>query len=214
MLPSLRALVTIALSAALAGCVTVNSTTTVFHNITKPETFSIRPTAPISESLEAKSYADLIAQKLIENGWSKSDKAATDVQFAYSIDNGHQEIDSVPVFGQTGGGTTYSSGTVYGGGGFGTYSGTSYTPPTFGIVGASTYSYSVYTRKLMVWIDEKSTKKRIYEATVVSRGSSSSFNVVARCMIDALFKDFPGKSGQTTKISADGNKCVVNETKS
>lgn len=211
MLPCLRALAVIALSGALAGCITVKNKVTVFHTITKPETFTIRPAEPFAESLEANAYADLIAQKLIEKGWAKSNKAATEIQFAYGIDNGHQETSSSPIFGQTGGGTTYSSGTVYSGGSVGTYSGTSYKPPTFGIVGVSTRSYSMYTRKLVVWIDEKATKKRIYEATVVSSGESESFNIVARCMIDALFKEFPGESGRTSSVTIHDNKCLADE---
>jgi hypothetical protein len=39
--------------------------------------------------------------------------------------------------------------------------------------------------------------KKIYEAKVLSRGSSAQLSKVMPSMIKALFEDFPGKSGST-----------------
>lgn len=173
MLLSLRALVPVVMCLALTGCLTITHKVTVFHNITKPETFSIRPARALAGNLEASAYGDLIAQKLIEKGWSKSDKAAVDVQFDYGLGSGEN----------------------------------------FGAIGTANYHHWVYTRKLTVWIDEKATKKRIYEATAVNGGVSSHFDPVARCLINALFKDFPGKSGQTSIVNVSAGNCYIDESK-
>jgi hypothetical protein len=48
-------------------------------------------------------------------------------------------------------------------------------------------------------LKEGKVKKR-YEAKVVGIGSSSQLTVVVPAMINALFQDFPGKSGSTRSV--------------
>jgi hypothetical protein len=113
----------------------------------------------------------------------------------------------MPIYGQTGGGTSYSSGTVTSGyGGYASYSGTTYTAPTFGQVGSVPYSQKMYGRNLDLSIidDRRSSKNnvvKVYEGRVASSGSSADIAVVLPTMIEALFKDFPGQSGKTKKLS-------------
>ncbi|WP_026793227.1 DUF4136 domain-containing protein [Pleomorphomonas oryzae] len=172
MLLSLRALVPVVMCLALTGCLTVTHKVTVFHNVTKPETFSIRPAPSVAGNPEANAYGDLIAQKLIEKGWSKSDKPAVDVQFDYGLDDSQN----------------------------------------FGAIGTANYHHWVYTRKLTVRIDEKATKKRIYEGTSRNGGVSSRFDPVVHCLVNALFKDFPGESGQTNIVNVSSG-CYDDKSK-
>ncbi len=158
---SLRGLVTLMVSLALAGCMTVTHKVTVVHNVTKPETFSIRPAPSVAGNPEANAYGDLIAQKLTEKGWSKSDKPAADVQFDYGFDRSQH----------------------------------------FGRPGTANYHSWLYTKKLRVWIDEKATKTRIYDGTALNGGPSSHFDPAIRCLVNALFKDFPGESGPTNIVN-------------
>ena len=121
-------------------------------------------------------------------------------------------VGSTPIYGQTGGGTTYQSGTgsAYGSGGYayGSYSGTSYTMPTFGVVGSRTYSYNVttYTRNLAMDIvirESLNTKtpKKVYEARVISKGSCGQIAQVMDEILEALFQEFPGESGRARTIT-------------
>src|SRR5690606_15585976 len=102
-------------------CQTVNSNVTAFHSITpgEAESFTVRPDNSQAGSLEASSYSRLIADRLEQAGWASASSGDVLVTFAYGIDNGRTELGSVPIYGQTGGGTTYTTGSVYGSGGFG-----------------------------------------------------------------------------------------------
>ena len=111
---------------------------------------------------------------------------------------------STPIYGQTGGGTTYTSGTVstYSGG-YGSYSGTSYTMPTYGVVGSSTSSVqsTVYKRQLAIDIVEASSvdadnPSKVYEGRLNSAGSCGAMTEVMDELIEALFIKFPNDSGR------------------
>ena len=66
-------------------------------------------------------------------------------------------------------------------------------------------SYTVRTRRLSIDIvDAKASTdnvvKKIYEARVVSTGTSGVIDEVVPYLIEAVFKDFPGVSGTTEKF--------------
>jgi len=194
---------------ALAGCQTVSSNATAFHSITPGtvETFTVRAASGHSGSLEANSYAELIGRRLGESGWTSAARGDVIVTFGYGIDGGRTEVSSVPIYGQTGGGTTYTSGSVYSSGGFGSYTGTSYTPTTYGVVGAAPVTQTVYTRTFKVDMHSRQSGQKIYEGTVISTGTNESVSAVAACMIDALFKEFPGPSGQQRTVRVTTSEC-------
>jgi hypothetical protein len=54
-----------------------------------------------------------------------------------------------------------------------------------------------------------SSNKKLYESKVTSAGGSSEFSTVAKCLIDALFADFPGKNAEHRTVSVDGDKCML-----
>ena len=201
----------IGLALGLAACqsVRIRSEVTTFHTLPEQsvKTFRVLPAA--GPPLETASYAGLIAQNLEEHGWTpaKGSPEVT-VQFSYGIDTGQTRVGSMPIFGQTGGGTTFSSGMITGAGGLATYSGTSYTPATFGVVGAAPYSVTMYTRFLSVTMTDTKSGASVFEGTVRSRGRSSNFARVAPCLIRALFKGFPASSGSTQNVSIPLSECA------
>jgi hypothetical protein len=196
-----------------SGCASVKSTTSRFHQLPEignGESFAFLPAQSQEGGLEYQAYCERIKKKLIEYGWVFSDSPSNAdylVFFTYSIDGGETVSGSMPIYGQTGGGTSYSSGTVTSGyGGYASYSGTTYTAPTFGQVGSVPYSQKMYGRNLDLSIidDRRSSKNnvvKVYEGRVASSGSSADIAVVLPTMIEALFKDFPGQSGKTKKLS-------------
>lgn len=202
------AVVTLAL---LSSCTFVETKITAFYI---PEYKSsgtitvVAAEAEVNRSLEFAHYKRQFEQKLAANGYTVV-KNPSEAQYialvAYGIDSGKSSIVSTPIFGPTGGGTTYSSGTVYGSGGSATYSGTGYSMPTFGVVGSATHSATEYTRAIALDIvDAGSLKsgapKKLYEARAKSTGSCSVIAGVFEEMLDAMFKNFPGESGKTRSV--------------
>ena len=186
----------------------VKTKVTTFHELQVPgsgKTFSFVPLDNQKDSLEYKTVANAIKKELSKYGFIYTDDKQTAdifIVFNYAIGDGSTSVGSIPIFGNTGGGTTYSSGSVYGSGGYGSYSGTTYTTPTFGVVGSQAYSRTAYPRTFFIsMIDaNKSTKDNIatvYEARALSKGSSDEVIVVLPSMIAAVFEEFPGTSGET-----------------
>ena len=212
---------TVLVASLLSGCMSlsiVRTTTTTFyvpdHN-KRGSIYVVSVSAETNNSLEFKHYKERIEQKLVVAGYSIA-KDTTEAQFiaivSYGIDTGKTSIVSTPIFGQTGGGTTYSSGTVYGYGSSASYSGTSYTMPTYGMVGTTTGSFQVYTRAIAIDIVEVQRLKtdnfnKIYEIRAKSTGSCSVIAGVFDEMLEAIFKKFPGESGKsiTIEIPVDTN---------
>jgi len=197
----------------------IQSHVTKFHdNFETNKSFVVLPTDKQENNLEYKQIAASVAAQLEQHGLtprpeSKADYAAF---VSYGIDDGKMVTGAVPIMGQTGGGTTYHSGTVNSyGRGFGSYSGTSYTPATFGVVGMVPVSNKQYTRFLRLDIyDLKSSRKdpkKVFEGTVKSEGSTGVFSAVSDCLIQALFQDFPGLNGKTTDITLSGDKCMATQ---
>jgi len=194
-----------------SGCATqVKTSVTSFHQLTLSgdgKTFKFVPNAVQKDSIEYQSYAQRIAQKLIAYGWRPSDntqKADCEVSFNYGIDNGTVVSGSMPVYGQVGGGTAYTSGTVMSGsGGVASYSGTTYSAPVYAQTGTRAYSVTVYNRYLTLEIvsaNAEGKPARLYEGRAVSKGRTSEIAQVLPTMIEALFKRFPGNSGKTDEI--------------
>ncbi len=201
------------------GCARVRSQITVFHQLPTSLTgksVAILGAGDKQDTLEFSAYRHIIEAQFHTNGLLISaDSKVADYQavLSYGVDNGKQinSSDSIPVFGQTGGGTTaYASGTINSNsGGAASYSGTSYTPPTYGITGFNNYTTTstVYGRFLALDMydrsasEEKGKPVQVYQASVRSEGSCSALAVVFGPMAEALFKDFPGTSGQTRKVT-------------
>jgi len=167
--------------------------------------------ANVNNSLEFAAYKNKFERKLSLAGYmigSNPNKTDYIALVAYGIDYGETSIISTPIFGQTGGGSTYSSGTVYGSGSSASYSGSSYTMPTYGIVGSSSHARTEYNRAIALDIVEaKSFKEgkpiKVYEGRTKSKGSCSVIVEVFDEMLEAMFSDFPGENGRNRLQQVD-----------
>lgn len=197
----------------LSGCETVGevapnrvtSHVEVFHQLQPSLTlsYSLMPFKEQEGKLEFATYANKVKEQLLAKGFveAPADKAEVVVFIEYGIDDGKEVISSYPIWGQTGvaSSTTYGNVTAYGN--TGRYSGTTYNTPSYGVVGSGTSSDTVYKRYFKLeMIDNKNylaTKKlkNIYEAKVVSVGSTNSLTKIMPYMIRSLFDEFPGDSG-------------------
>jgi hypothetical protein len=209
------AIILFAIQLILIGCAHVVSHVTSFHELPSNglgQTYKFLPLEGQEGSLEYEAYAKRISKKLEVYGYIlKTEGIDPDyfVVFNYGIGDGGTITGSLPIYGQTGGGTSYTSGTVstnYGG--YGSYSGTTYSMPTFGQVGSIPYSIRQHDRvlnlKVISYKEAKDGKAKVlYEGRVQSSGSSGEIAVVLPSMIEALFRDFPGNSGKTKIITTE-----------
>ena len=188
----------------MAGCSRVQTDVSSFSSVSPlsvGDTFYILADDGQKGSMEFEQYASSVARRLGKAGWRRTDdlKSATYVVLmSYGV-GGSKEV-STPIIGQTGGGTTTHSGSVYGsGGGFGTYSGTSYTAPTYGVVGMS--SSTAYSRYFALKVVKQADGKAVYETKASSEGSSATFGQVAECIFDSALSEFPKpQTGSDTRM--------------
>lgn len=202
----------------LSACAMVGSNVTAFHRLT-PEmtsgkTVAIEPgTNAIKDSLEFAEYRTQLAERFVKQGYvvvDQPEQAEWIAFLRYGIDDGKDVPYSytTPQYGQIGGGTTYQSGTVsnYRTGSYGSYSGTSYTAPTYGVTGYTTNSgvRREYSRSVNMDILDRAALERgqtvkLYEGKVVSSGSCASLAPIFPAMADALFEQWPGESGKARR---------------
>ena len=203
-------MLTVALSLILlSGCAGfVKSQVSVFHQLGEtpvPKTYVFVPLEGQENSLEYKTYIQLVRQQLSKFQYSEAASNETPdvvIALSYGIDSGKERLASIPIFGKTGVSSSTTYGTLNTYGNYGTYSGTTTYTPTYGVVGSSTVSRTEYNRGLWLYIvDAKSVGTKnlnvLYEASVKSSGSSAQLPRVMPAMIEALFKKFPGKNGDT-----------------
>jgi hypothetical protein len=203
----------------LMGCGSVSSSVSRFHkisNLPKGRYFIVLPILKNKKgSLEFEEYAKNISSRLEKFGMiytSRKQDADYAILLDYGIGGGKTSTSSMPLYGRTGGGTTYHSGTVSSSsGGYGNYSGTSYAPSRRRVIGSIPITRTIYTRLfVMDIIDLKKSSPgnivKVFEGKVNSVGSSNSFHKVSNCLISAMFENFPGKSGSTIDVS--GSSCV------
>ena len=205
-----------AIAFALTGCANfVQTSSTTFQGQEHFErgTISVLPFDKSQEgSLEFQSVSNYLLKKLAE-GYVPVQAGSQSTYVAYityGIDNGKTTMSSVPLYGQTGGGTSYSSGTVSSGTRSGSYSGTTTTMPTYGVVGVMPVSGTEYKRAVNIDIFKRTgtTPTKVYEIKGISTGSCGNINSILFSIIDGMFKNFPGENGKTKRVNVDWNgKC-------
>lgn len=218
----MRLLFVLAIGLMVSGCLSaVQTKFTPYHSLTLEDTGKTVIVAPGMEELKGSLQFDAFKAKL-ENRFREAGYGVTDevayadyiAFFSYGIDGGTTttRTQSMPIYGQIGGGTTYHSGSLsgYGSGGYGygSYSGTSYTMPSYGVVGSNTYSYDVTTYNRVIQLEmidreafDSQRIRKVFEATLTSRGSCGQIAGIMDPLLDALFQDFPGESGKPRSVS-------------
>ncbi len=212
----LIALLIVALS--FGGCLAqrVNMEISSFSDLPSPVKGSIHVLAIPAEkndSLEWKTY-----RSKFEFGFERAGFTIAPIQSAnyiafvsYGIDDGQivQGTISLPIWGSTGGGTTTFTGNVSTYGGIGSFSGTSYTMPTYGIVGTQLVPVSreIFTRTIAVdvvqWDNQnQELGNKVYESNLRSVGTCGLMVEVMDELIQGFFQKFPHSSGQTN-VSAN-----------
>lgn len=167
---------------------------------TQGQSFTIVADDPrLAGGLEFDQYASLVAHKLGGVGYVPSeDPARADliVRMNYAVDNGREKVRT----------TGFSSDPFYRGYGRYGYWGYPYRwgfydPFLFGPGYQDIESYTVYTGTLNLKIDRASDNQRLFEGKAESQSLSNKLTYLVPNLIDAMFVNFPGTSGETVKIT-------------
>jgi hypothetical protein len=212
----LGAVIALGVSAlGLSACAeSINTTVSRYQAMPAPQgqTFFVTPAGGLANNggLEFQRYAAIVAQQLQARGYTPAtnpQSANMIVQFGYGIDRGQVRYVEDP----------FSRGR-YGYGGF--YS-PFYSPfyrPRFGYGWGGGYrwgwddpfwyggrggidSYVEYRSQIDLHIRQAGTNAPLFDGRAQARSETNRLDVVIPSLVDAMFTGFPGRSGETVKIT-------------
>lgn len=177
------------------------------------QSFVIQAADPMDQGgLEFSQYASLVRQHLLAQGYTEAPStqgASLIVSLDYGVDNGRTEVVSYPGsysrfgYGGFGGYSPYYSRFGYYGRRSPFYYGWSdpfwYSP--FGYGYDDVRSYTVYTSYLDMDIKRASDGQAVFEGLAKARSRSDNLQVLVPNLVEAMFQGFPGRSGETVKIT-------------
>jgi hypothetical protein len=218
-LPFLRLVLPVFLAALLAACATPFKADVSRFAVPLPapegQTFAVVAENPSNAGgLEFSLYADQVAQRMTELGYTRvADPAAANmlVRFDYAVDGGRERIrtDFVggpgfgagfanPWFGPWGG---FGPWGPFRPAGFGGWGWGFADPWAFGGGGADVRSYTIYSSAIAMKIDDVATGKRLFEGNAQAVSRSNRLPELVPNLVEALFTDFPGNSGEVVRIT-------------
>ena len=194
---------------ALSGCATgFRADVARFQQLppAQGQSFTIQADDPhLAGGLEFGHYADLVAERLVEKGYTRAvDPAAAQlvVRLDYSVDNGRERVQASafsPAF------SGYYNPWFYSGyrgwGGWrGRYAFGFNDPYLFGGGYGDIDSYTVYSSQLSMKID-RTGGERLFEGVAKAQSTSDHLTYLVPNLIDAMFTGFPGNSGEEVKVT-------------
>ncbi|MEO6093353.1 MAG: DUF4136 domain-containing protein [Novosphingobium sp.] len=190
------------------------------------QTFAVVADDPaLSGGIEFSQYARLVEQNLARVGYQPvADPARADliVRFDYGVDSGRTRVRSTgvyrdpfwsPWYGYGGFGGGYGRFGGFGGGGFGRFGGRGFYGP--GLWNYGWYdpffdneieSYTVYTSGIDLKIDRRADGLRLFEGKAEAVSTSNRLQYVVPNLVEAMFTNFPGNSGETMRITVASEK--------
>jgi len=184
------------------------------------QTFAVVPEDPsLAGGLEFTRYADYVEAEMAELGYTQApspENATLLVRFDYGVDNGRERVVSRPGFYADPFFSPWYSyrPIVYrgrGGGARVAYLPTSpwgygWNPGFFGygyggFGGNEIDSYTVYTSGIELKIDRAADGQRLFEGKAQAVSTSNRLQYLVPNLVEAMFTDFPGNSGETVRIS-------------
>lgn len=212
-----KKLITLAVPAAmlaLSACTTGFPTqVSRFQAMPAPtgQTFYVQAADPMDRGgLEFAQYAGLVRQHMLAQGYSEAaspQQATLIVSLDYGVDNGQQRIVSSPGFGRFGYGSFYSPFySRYG------YFGHARHPfywgwndpfwySPFGYGYGDIRSYTVYTSFLEMDIRRAADGQSVFEGQAQARSRTNELPALVPNLVEAMFTNFPGRSGETVRIT-------------
>lgn len=181
------------------------------------QTFAVVADDPaLAGGLEFALYADHVEAEMAELGYAQAarpEDATLLVRFDYGVDDGRERIRSRPsayrdpfydpwfsyrpfVYRDRTGNTrvAYLPSRSWGYG---------WHDPFFGgsRFGNEVDSYTIYTSGIALKIDNAATGERLFEGEAEAVSTSNRLQYLVPNLVEAMFTDFPGNSGETVRIS-------------
>ena len=229
----LKAATAAVLMTGLAACATPFNANVSRYSAQLPapqgQTFAVvAADSALAGGLEFAQYANLVGMKLQGLGYRPAANPATAdmiVRFDYGVDKGREQVRSTgfsdpywsPWYGSRYG--SYFGGGYGGFGGYGGYGGygrgySAYRPggawgygiydPFFDQQGYE--SYTVYKSGITMKIDRRADGQRLFEGRAEAASMSDRLPYLVPNLVEALFTDFPGRNGETVRISVAPEK--------
>jgi hypothetical protein len=209
----------IALAIGLSACATPFKADVSRFAVPLPapqgQTFAVVAEDPkLAGGLEFALYADVVAKEMEELGYTRAaspEAANLLVRFDYGVDNGRERIRTDPGIGLGFGDPYFGRFGRFGGfGGFNRgYAFGFYDPFLGGFGGPEVRSYTIYTSDIELKIDSTADGKRLFEGKAEAVSRSNRLPNLVPNLVDAIFTDFPGGSGETVRITIkDDGKTV------
>ena len=163
----------------------------------------------LAGGLEFSQYAELVAAQMERQGYTRAnpETATLLVRFAYGVDQGREKIRSTPArdpfYSPWYGYRPYWGYRGY----YGRPWGYGWHDPWFDRGGVE--SYTVYTSGMDLKIDRAADGTRLFEGTAQALSTSNRLQHLVPNLVEAMFTDFPGNSGETVRISIAPEKTTV-----
>ena len=161
--------------------------------------------------LEFQRFAGLVTQQLSTRGYRPAFSAQTAdmiVQLGYGVDQGRQVVVSDPFYGSRFYGGSYWGAPYYSR--FGYYGHRSpyyygWSDP-FWYGGGGIDTYTEYHSQVDLDIRDRRTNQSLFEGKAQARSQIDELGTLVPNLVEAMFTDFPGYSGQTVKITIPAKK--------
>ncbi|MCB2088958.1 MAG: DUF4136 domain-containing protein [Sphingomonadaceae bacterium] len=175
------------------------------------QTFAVVADDPaLAGGLEFSQYADMVEAQMARLGYTEAaspESATLLVRFDYGVDKGRERVRSTgfrdpfydPWYGYYRPYRSRFRSRL--GWGYGFYD------PWFG--GNEVTSYTVYTSGIDVKIDRTADGERLFEGKAEALSTSNRLQYLVPNLVEAMFTDFPGNSGETVRISIAPEKKTV-----
>ncbi|PLK24347.1 DUF4136 domain-containing protein [Novosphingobium sp. TH158] len=175
------------------------------------QTFAVVADDPaLAGGLEFSQYASLVQARMAALGYvpSSPEQANLLVRFDYGVDKGRERLRS----NSFGADPFWSPWYGYGGAG---YWGRPYRLRPYGAWGYGWYdpffdggveSYTVYTSGIELKIDNRADGRRLFEGKAEAVSTSNRLGYLVPNLVEAMFTDFPGRSGKTVRITVAPEK--------
>jgi hypothetical protein len=170
----------------------------------------------LAGGLEFAQYADFVEAEMARLGYVQApsaDDATLLVRFDYGVDNGRERVRTTgfhdPFYSPWYGYRPFYRSRLgyYHPRSFGSRWGYGFYDPWFG--GPEIRSYTVYTSGIDMKIDRTATGERLFEGRAQAVSTSDRLQYLVPNLVDAMFTDFPGNSGETVRISIKPEDKVV-----
>ena len=165
--------------------------------------------------LEFAHYASMVRQAMVAQGYAEAPNPAAatmHVRIGYGVDEGQTEVVRSPyypssMYGGFGGFGGYYGRPYYSRWGYGGYGRYGYRSPFYYgwddplWYGGGVDSYTVYVSHLDMDIRRRVDNASLFEGHAKARSRTDNLQVIVPNLVEAMFTGFPGRSGETVKIT-------------